>query len=52
MHLIIIVNILNSINFPNGKSISELNLILSNPSILVEIILSSTYSFIVYYFYQ
>ena len=29
------------------KSISELNLILSNPSILLEIILSSMYSFIV-----
>ena len=41
------VNTLNSINFPNGISISELNLILSNPSILAEIILSSIYSFIV-----
>ena len=41
------VNILNLINVPNGKSISELNLILSNPSILLEIILSSIYSFIV-----
>ena len=37
MHLIIIVKILNSINFPNGKSISKLNLILSNPSILIEL---------------
>ena len=32
------INILNLINVPNGKSISELNLILSNPSILLEII--------------
>ena len=50
MHLIIIVKTLNSINFPNGKSISELNLILSNPSILIElslIIVLCTYSFIV-----
>ena len=46
MHLIIIINILNSINVPNGKSISELNLILSNPSILLEITLSSIYSHI------
>ena len=41
------VNILNLINVPNGKSISELNLILSNPSILLEIISSLIYSFIV-----
>ena len=41
------VNILNLINVPNGKSTSELNFILSNPSILLEIILSSIYSFIV-----
>ena len=41
------VNILSLINVPNGKSISELSLILSNPSILLEIILSSIYSFIV-----
>ena len=50
MHLILIVKTLNSINFPNGKSISELNLILSNPSILIElslIIVLCTYSFIV-----
>ena len=44
MHLIIIVNILNRIKVSNGKSISELNLILSNPSILSKIILSSIYS--------
>ena len=44
IHLIIIVNILNSINVPNGKSISELSLILSNPFILLKIILSSRYS--------
>ena len=44
------VKTLNSINFPNGKSISELNLILSNLSILIElslIIVLCTYSFIV-----
>ena len=48
--MIIIVKTLNSVNFPNGKSISELNLILSNPSILIElslIIVLCTYSFIV-----
>ena len=32
------INILNLINVPNGKYISELNLILSNSSILLEII--------------
>ena len=34
-------------NVPNDESTSELNLILSNQSILLEIILSSIYSFIV-----
>ena len=47
MHLIIIVNILNSIKVSQGKSISELNLILSNPFILSKITLSSIYSRIV-----
>ena len=40
----IIVNILNRIKVPNGKSISELNLILSKPSILSKITLCSIYS--------
>ena len=44
IHLIIIVNILNLIKVPNGKSISELNLTLSNPSILFKITLFSIYS--------
>ena len=38
------INILKSIKVPNGKAISELNLILSNPSILSKTILSSIYS--------